>query len=387
MIKIMHVTTSLGTGGAQMMLYKLLSAIDKSRFNVEVISLMDKGSMRQRIEALGFPVYTIDMSAGKPSLTSIWRLRRILKNYQPDVIQGWMYHGNIVSSLARMLVFKKIIMIWNIRHSLHNIEYEKRRTAQMIRYGATLSKVPRKIIYNSQISANQHEAFGYMSDRTVVIPNGFDCTHFKPSIEARKYMRDELGFSENEIVIGLIGRFHPMKDHENFFKAAGVISKKYNNVRFVLAGTDIDEYNKKIIDFIGTNQIGNKVKLLGERKDIPMITAGLDIACSSSLYGEAFPNVIGEAMACAVPCVATDVGDSAWVIGESGLTVPPKNPTKLAQKWELLIEAGQQKRIALGNKARKRILDNFSLQKIARQYESLYEGVISNTADFELAKE
>ena len=118
-----------------------------------------------------------------------------------------------------------------------------------------------------------------------------------------------------------------------------------------------------------------------------MITAGLDIACSSSLYGEAFPNVIGEAMACAVPCVATDVGDSAWVIGESGLTVPPKNPTKLAQKWELLIEAGQQKRIALGNKARKRILDNFSLQKIARQYESLYEGVISNTADFELAKE
>lgn len=384
MIKILHVITGLSTGGAEMMLFKLLSTGDKSRFDHEVVSLMDKGAIGRRIEALDTPIYALELSAGQISFTSIKRLNRIVKQTKPDVIQGWMYHGNFAATLMRLFSIRKVLILWNIRHSLYNIKLEKKNTSKIIRYSAILSNLPEYIIYNSRASANQHEQLGYMPDRTVVIPNGFDCEIFKPSSIKRRSMRANLGIGEKDILIGLFARYHPMKDHENFFEAAGIIAKKYEGVHFILAGSNVDDNNPKIKELILRNQLGGKVYLLGERHDIPAIMASVDIACSSSSYGEAFPNVIGEAMASAIPCVATDVGDSSWIIGDKKLVVPPRNARRLATALEYLIDIGQYERIKLGNEGRQRVIEKFTLNQITRQYESLYEKVCEINSEIKL---
>jgi len=373
MIKIVHIITGLTTGGAEMMLYKLLSGIDLSRFEPTVISLKDKGVLGCKIEELGVPVYSVEMSANTSFLLSVFRLSSFIRKIQPNIVQGWMYHGNIAAIITRLLLFKNIPMLWNIRHSLSDIRYEKKRTQLIINIAANCSNMPNKIIYNSKKSAVQHEQFGYRKNRTIVIPNGFDCSVFKPSYTARSTFRNKLSIKNNDILIGLICRYHPMKDHINFIKAAGCLAQKHENVYFVLAGRDVDESNLTIMELIKKSGLKNRFFILGERSDTPEINAGLDIACTSSAYGEAFPNVVGEAMACGVPCVVTDVGDSAWIVGKTGKVVPPRNSELLAKAWEALIDAGSVERERLGEKARQRVLDFFSIEKIINQYEVLYE--------------
>ena len=197
-----------------------------------------------------------------------------------------------------------------------------------------------------------------------------------PSSQAKVSFRSELGLPEETFLIGLICRYHPMKDHANFIQAAAILLKHYPQVHFVLVGTEVDHKNQNLNQIIQELKIANQIHLLGERKDIPRITAALDIASSSSAYGEAFPLVLAEAMSCGIPCVVTDVGDSGWIVGNTGIVVPPKQPKALADAWKDLILNSD--RIALGQAARARILEYFSLESVVTQYEALYENLIKD---------
>lgn len=377
MIKNLHIITDLDTGGAEMMLYKLLSGMSPSRYEPIVITLMNKDTRISRcIEELNVPVYALDMAQGQISFTILLRLLKIIRTKNPDIIQGWMYHGNMAASISRILSLQKIPVLWNIRHSMHNLKYEKRTTAAIIRAGAIFSKTVTRIIYNSRVGARQHEKLGYSGDRTIVIPNGFDCDRFKPSTSARQILRKNLNVSQDSIIVGSIGRFHPQKDYNNLLSAAGILTKKYMNLHFVLIGRGIEQNNSEIAELISQNKLTNRVHLLGERQDIPEIIAGMDIITSSSSYGEAFPNVIGEAMASGIPCVVTNVGDSAWIVGNSGKVVPPRDAQALATACKELIDAGLSERVRLGKVARQRILDNFSIEKIVARYEELYKQIV-----------
>jgi glycosyltransferase involved in cell wall biosynthesis len=376
MIRVAHIITGASSGGAQMMLYKLLGEIDRSQYESVVISLKDRGMIGEQIEELGVQVKVLPITKRKTSLIPIAQLISFIRKLKPDVIQGWMYHGNLAASICGMFLPKTVPVVWNVRHSLYDISLEKKFTQRVIRIGASLSKSTAKIIYNSYKSAQQHEEIGYVSERTIVIPNGFDCDRFKPSAASKVSIRKELGVVNKEVLIGLIARYHPMKDHDNLFKAAKIITENYPNVSFVLVGHEIESSNSAIAKMLSLNGIENKVFLLGERQDISEITAGLDIACSSSSYGEGFPNVVGEAMACGVPCVVTDVGDSALIVGDTGIVVPPRNPVAMAKACGKMIEDGLQGRQKLGERARERVIDNFSLDKIVCQYESLYKSIV-----------
>ncbi len=369
-MRVIHIIGNLTMGGAEMMLYKLLQTMNRERFESVVISLMDEGRFGEPLKKAGFSVHTLDMKAGKDSVKAIWRLRHLIRSINPALIQGWMYHGNIVTSITRLFIGKKVPIIWNIRHALYDLQHEKKSTAQIIKIGTMLSKRTAKIIYNSRISAQQHEAFGYGANKTVIIPNGFDTQEFQPSQTARAKLRNTLQVPENTFLIGLIARYHPVKDHANFFQAAGQLAKA--NVHFVLAGRNVELNNPVIAKFVQEQKLTGRVHLLGERRDISHLTAGLDIASSSS-YTESFPNTVGEAMACGVPCVVTDVGDSAWMVGKTGKVVPPYDSEALAEAWNALIKMGTEQRKQLGEAARKRVMDNFSLTSITRQYEQLYE--------------
>ncbi|WP_445636744.1 Glycoside hydrolase [Nostoc sp. DSM 114161] len=375
-MKIVYIITGLSTGGAEVMLYKLLSKINRQRFSPVVVSLMDRGTWGDRIANLGIPVYTIGMKPGALKLTNIWPIIHIVRQLKPDLIQGWMYHGNLAAQFLRFFIFRQIPVFWNVRHSLHSLELEKPRTTIIIKQCAIFSHLPTKIIYNSQNSSKQHEKIGYCLEKTCVIPNGFETEKFTPSTQARLSVRSELNTPENALLIGLIGRYHPIKDHFNFLQAAALLLKTYSNVEFVLVGNKVDWENQILSELIHELGLVKHIHLLGERHDIPRLTAALDIASSSS-SGEGFPNVIGEAMSCGVPCVVTDVGDSGWIIGDTGKVIPPKNPEALANAWQALIDIGKEGREMLGKAARARVIECFSLDSIVAEYEALYDNILA----------
>jgi glycosyltransferase involved in cell wall biosynthesis len=262
---------------------------------------------------------------------------------------------------------------------LYELEQEKKLTFGVIRVGAWLSRYVTSIVYNAEVSARQHETLGYASSRTCVIPNGFDCARFVPSDEARLALRRELGLSDDAKLIGLIARYHPIKDHATFLRAAAFACAEHD-AHFVLAGRDVDEGNRELMEAVGRLRLEGRVHLLGARGDMPALTAALDVATSSSI-GEGFPNVIGEAMACAVPCVVTDVGDSAHIVGPFGRVVKSGDAAALARAWGDLLDMPDDERLALGRGARERVLEHYSLDAIVRQYEALYTRVTKdNTA-------
>ena len=375
MRNVTHIITGLSTGGAEMMLYKLLSAATKDDLEAVVISLMDVGTIGARIARLGVPVITLGMMRGVPGPFAAIRLIRTIRRVRPSVIQGWMYHGNLTATLAARSVHEAIPVLWNIRQSLYETQKERSLTRLTIKVGSGLSKGPVKIIYNSHISAAQHEALGYKREKTIVIPNGFDTDQFCPNSGARNRVREELGIPNDALAIGLVARHHPMKDHGNFLDAASLLLQQYQGVHFVLSGSGINPDNREIWKLVEKLQLNDNVHLLGEREDVPEILASLDIATSSSAWGEGFPNVIGEAMACGIPCVVTDVGDSAFIVGETGLVVPPGEPASLSHAWLKLIDMGSEERQGLGIAARQRVIERFSLSAISQQYQDLYEHV------------
>ena len=364
----------LDIGGAEMMLFKVLSQTDPESFSHKVLSLMDKGTLARSIETLDVPVYTLGIrQGGVPTPVSIWKLVDLVRKLRPNILQGWMYHGNLAALFAGAMIPGQAKVVWNIRQSIYALRKEKKLTSLLIRFGARFSSKPVRIIYNSRVSLGQHARIGYSAKKSLVIPNGFDCERFMPDKKIRAGFRASLGLDNDGIVIGLIARYHPMKDHANFLRAAGILKKRCPDVHFAMAGRCIDQNNDKIVAQIRHAGIDGQTHLLGERRDIPEAMAALDIASSSSAWAEAFPNVIGEAMACGVPCVVTDVGDSAWIVGDTGIVVPPQNPEALAKGWETLIKMRQTDRAKLGKAARDRIKDKYSLPRITRLYETLYK--------------
>jgi glycosyltransferase involved in cell wall biosynthesis len=375
-VKVLHIINDLSIGGAEMMLYKLLSGMSEERFYPVVLSLVDRGQLRERIEALGIPIYSARIDPELPTPAALWRLIRAVRQVKPDLIQGWMSHGNLAAQLLAAVAAPRSRVLWNIRQTLYSFDYEKRGTAFAIKLCARLSNRPDRILYNSRTASAQHGAIGYRAEKTLVIPNGFDTELFAPSKEARRSVRSELGVAENTFLIGLIGRFHPMKGHSHFLRAAKRLLEQYPDVQFVLSGKEVSWRNSFLCELVQGLGLAERVHMLGERQDMPRITAALDIASSSSSYGEGFPNVIGEAMSCGVPCVVTDVSDLPWVVGETGRVVPPRDPVALSRAWADLIEMGTEGREALGTAARQRVIQYFPLESVVAQYEALYESVI-----------
>ena len=370
-VKILHIINSLNIGGAEMMLYKFLSSTTDERFQHSVITLLDKGGIGVKLEKLGVIVYELHTKVGKLDLQSYKKLICLVRTIQPDLIQGWMYHGNLAASLAKISINPSPPIFWNVRHSLPRLSTERPLTRLIILASTMLSKFTHNIIYNANVSAPQHERFGYNRSKRRIISNGFDTELFKPSVSAKADLHNNLGVAPNIVLIGLVGRYHPMKDHDNFLQAAKLLIAQGCQAQFVLIGRDINHENVPLTNKIAELGITKYIHLLGERNDIPKLTAALDIATSSS-YGEGFSNVVGEAMSCGVPCVVTDVGDSRWIVGEAGLVVPPRNPAALAAAWREIVHLDSTHRMQLGKAARQRIVNNFSLPAIVRQYEELY---------------
>ena len=372
--RVLHVITGLGTGGAEMMLVKLLQSTCKT-VDSAVVSLMKADLTAARVEALGVPVYSLGMNQGSlPGPGVVSSLLRTAKDFKPTVIQGWMYHGNLAAWLAARQQTPRPRLIWNIRQTLYGLHLEGRLTRWIIRLGARLSAQSERIIYNSVVSSEQHEAAGYAGSGRMVIPNGFDLTAFLPDLAARFAVREEFGLAEDTLLIGHVARHHPMKGHTSVLKAARLVVSRYPDARFLLIGLNVSKDNSGLMAQIDTLKLRNNVVLAGERKDMPRLVAAMDLALSASEWGEGFPNVIGEAMAAGVPCVVTDVGDSASVVGDCGLVVPSGDSEALAAAICHMLALEPERRQQIGRDARARVREKFSIERVGQMYLDLYQG-------------
>ncbi len=232
-------------------------------------------------------------------------------------------------------------------------------------------RLPVRIVCCGEAAKQGHARLGYDINKMQVIPNGFDMELFMPDPQARRSVRYELGLPPETVLLGMVGRFHPDKDHLSFIQAAKRLHARQQEVHFVLCGHDVTWQNPQLRDWIETAGLQGHCHLLSRRDDVPRLTAAFDIATLSS-SGEGFPNVVGEAMACAVPCVVTDVGDAAFMVGETGSIVPPHHPQALADAWAKMVELGDEQRRAHGHVARMRVQQLFSLPSIVTRYEQLY---------------
>lgn len=374
--KVLHLITDLHTGGTEIMLYKLISNMDRSKFNNVVVSMLDKGTLGEKIEQNNITIYTLGMKRGIPGIKPFRRLLRIIKYEKPDIIQTWLYHADLMGILAGR-ISGRIPVIWNLRCSNMDFSYYSRLSKLVVGTCARLSSWSKSIIVNSIAGQDFHQSKGYHPNKWIRIPNGFELDKYTPDETKRKQLRKELNIPLDAFVIGIVARNDPMKDLPGFIKAAHILSHMVSSkidLRFLMVGSGIDYSNSNLIKLIQSEGMKKNLILLGERGDVPAIMASLDIFCSSSI-SEGFSNVIGEAMACGVPCVATDAGDSATIIGDTGLIVPPQNPVILAQSLKRMIDMNEEERQLMGLAARNRILKNYSLLKIIKEYETLYESI------------
>ena len=302
-------------------------------------------------------------------------LRRAIRAYQPDVVMGWMYHGNLAASLARPLGHRGPI-VWNVRHSVHDLVLEKWTTRWVIRAGAWLSRHPARIVYNSTTAAEQHEALGYESGGRVVLPNGFDLQRFKPDGAARARFRADIGIAEDEILIGVIGRAHPMKNHVGWVAAFRQVIDQGYRVRCVMMGTGVDGKDTALDRAIKAACLGKHIVRLPPTLHPERVYPGLDLLAMPSL-GEGFPNVVGEAMACGVPAVVTPVGDAAHVVGGTGFVCDSTDTDDLTNGVAEALSHGREGLAGLGEKARTRMEDRYGVEAVASRYEELLREVVS----------
>lgn len=378
MIKVVHLITGLSTGGAEHTLCRLLAGMDKESISNVTVSLTDEGTLGKKIRAMGIPVRALHMRRGVPSPAGLLRLIRILRLERPSILQTWLYHSDFLGLIAARMA-RVPHLAWNIRCSETDSRYTKGLSGATLKMLARFSSSPDAVLVNSEAGRRTHEKLGYHPRRWELIPNGVDVETFRPDPGSYESLRSELRLAPDSLLIGLIARYDPLKDHATFLSAAMEFLRTDGDAHFVLAGSDVHESNSSLMARVRKSGIGKRIHLLGERDDVQRLNAGLDIATCSST-GEGFPNVIAEAMACGTPCVSTDVGDARALIGDTGLLVPREDPSALAQAWRELLDAGPAKRHDLGEAARARIANCYDLRVITRRYQAFYEGLVTGAA-------
>ncbi|MCA1854626.1 glycosyltransferase [Massilia oculi] len=371
MKKVLHVISGLKVGGAEMVLLRLIMSSRGRPYSHSVISLTPGGGMRQRFADAAVDVIELDFK--RNPLVAFFRLVKIIRERQPDIVQTWMYHADLLGGVAARLAGCTNV-IWGIRTT--DVQAGGSRATTLLRNlcAKLSSRVPRFIVCAAQASKISHAAVGYDARRMIVVPNGFDLSRLTASADQRSTLRADCGFADEDLVVGSLGRFNQAKDPKNFVLAAGLLAKQFANVRFLMVGRDIDESNDELRTWITETGNADRFVLLGERSDVPVCLAAMDVFCLSSRT-EGFPNVIGEAMAMRLPCVTTDVGDAALLVAETGTVVPKESPDALADGLAKVVQMSGEGRRQLGEKACARLYAEFSMERARDRFESLYKKI------------
>lgn len=369
-MNVIHVITGLSDGGAEGVLYRLVVNDDANVHHV--ISLSSVGKYGSLLRDVGIKVTTLEMPRGRLTFSGCFRLWRILRYSRPNVIQTWMYHADLLGGFFGWLM--GIPVVWGVRNSTLVVGKSTRSTIWVSRVCAAVSSwVPQQIIVCAQEAARVHSDIGYDRDRLVFVPNGYDLSKFSPNLNRRAEMRGIWGVSGPVPIIGMVARFDPFKEHISFIRALVRLKRQGIKFRAVLIGSGVDANNKRLVDEIEAGGLADIVRLLGVVDDIPSAMNAIDLHVLSS-SAEAFPNVLAEAMSCGTPCVATNVGDAASILGDTGWIVAPNDVNALADGIAAALACMAQgstwndRRL----RCRKKISNEYSLENMISCYRKIW---------------
>ena len=375
-MRVVHIITGLGDGGAEHTLFKICKYDDINKHIV--ISLKGSGKYFSLLKKLGIKVYCLNIKF--LSIHKFFFLIKLLHSLKPEVVQTWLVHADFIGGIAARLAGIKNI-IWNIRYSNFKIGKAKLTTILIIKILAKLSfLIPQSIIVNSKKAKKIFAIEGYDKKKLKFIPNGYDLSILKFNKFKKLSFKKNFRIKKLIPLIGNVARYDPKKDHLNLLNALSLVRSKNIDFFCIFVGTNINNNNTDLISEIKRLKLSNFVKLLGQNDDILQIMNGLDIHIQSSSYGEGFPNVVAEAMACETPCIVTDVGDAAFIVGKTGWVVPPRNSLELAKKIEkALIEIGSKNWNKRCYNARLRIKKNFDISKMLKSYNKIWNKTLNES--------
>jgi glycosyltransferase involved in cell wall biosynthesis len=375
-IHIAQVIISLGRGGAELVLRRLVEAhkTPKSPVRHSVIVLKDIGVHGQPLLDAGIDVHCLRMRGFWDVPSVLFRLVKSLRQLKPDLVQTWMYHADLLGGWAAHWL--GLPVIWGI-HSYDLSQGGARSTRLVQKLCAWSShRVPKRILCVAEASKRIHVALGYDAERMTVIANGFNVDMPEVTAESVQALRHSIGVADHELLVGCVGRFNPAKDHKNFVQAAALVLRQNHDARFVMVGAGLLEGNTSLSEWIRTSSCDpSRLIRLGERSDVPLLLASMDVFCSSSRT-EAFPLVVGEAMVMGRALVVTDVGDTAVLVGDTAILVPPRNPKALADGLLRVLALTTAEREEMGRSAQARVCSNFSFAAMMKRFEQVYAEVI-----------
>ena len=374
---ICHIITGLQTGGVQHALFRLTTGDAAGRH--VVISLMEESDVGPKLRQAGIDVHALGMPAGRVTWQGLKTLRALLRDYQPDIVQTWLYHADLIGGVMARL-FTRAGIVWGIRFSSLDHLAASRLTHLVIRICAWTSRfIPHRVISCSHEGATSHQAFGYTGKNLSVIPNGYDLEVLQPDATARTRMRAQWQAGPDECLFGMAARWDPQKDHKTLLDALARLQEQSIEQpwRCVLFGREINADNPALMAMIQDRGLSDRLILLDEQADIAGTMNGLDVHVLSSNCGEGFPNVVAESMACGVPGIATDVGDAAIIMDGSGWLVEPEQPAYMAQAMASAIEARQDAAAwqDLQDRVRALIVSRFSLDKMVENFGEVWRQI------------
>lgn len=375
-MRILFIIGSLEIGGAEMALLRLISRIDKQRFQPALAVFKPNGALKDSFQERGIEVYEFGTAGWRQIPQSLLKLRGLVRQMRPDLIQGWMYYGNLAALAAAKGLRHQVRVAWGIRHALEELQHFKAGARAAVRLNRLFSGVPAAVIYCSRTSQKQHEAFGFASKNSAWIPNGCDLREFASRRQARANLSAMLGSDSNACLIGLVARCHPDKDIGNFLSAAKLICQTRPDCQLALIGRGLCQTNEGLVHEIASHGLASHAHLLGEQTRANELLAGLDLLINSSRT-EAFPNVLMEAMACKLPCVATDVGDTSWITAGNAVLVPRENPQALADGALRWLQMSAAQRSALTDAAFERVRSEMTIEVMAARYQKLYDRILA----------
>lgn len=372
-MKITFLTRSLEAGGAQRQLINLAKGLKGKGDSVGVSVFYAGGMLGRDLEEAGIQPNFIGKRGRWDTVPFLIRLFKHIRNERPDIIHSYLGVSNILTVIMKPFLSGTKV-VWGVRASNMDLSRYDWLARVVFKVECLLSSFADLIIVNSNAGVKYALKHGFPGDKMIVIPNGIDTVNFDPEPKERQKLRAEWGVADNERLVGLVGRIDPMKDHSVFLEAAALLSSE-RNLRFVCVGGGPEDYLSTLKSF--SNELGLSDDLIwaGRRQDMPAVYSAFDVAVSSS-YGEGFPNVIGEAMASGVPCVVTDVGDSALILGGTGVVVPPKDPRALADGIKVVLERLDGNRGKVSESVRERICSSYSLDRLIEKTSEALKGVL-----------
>lgn len=362
-MRVLFLIRSLEAGGAERQLVLLANGLAQRGHEVGVAVFYSGGILENNLDG---PALFLLKKKGRWDAYSFLRsYGRCLKSFQPDILHSYLGTANNLAVLAK-LFNPSLSVVWGIRSTSVNFSAYGKLAKIDYCVQRLLSNSPNMIIANSHAGKQDAINSGFSSDSFLVIPNGIDVQHYIPDQAKGTGLRGQWQHAPDDLLIGIVGRLDPMKGHWAFLQAVKIALQKEASLRVVCVGKGPLEPDLHLL--CRDLKIEDKVIWAGLQIDMPAVYNALDVCCLASLFGEGFPNVLGEAMACGVPCVTTDVGDAAHIVGKTGLIVPKGNPEAMAEA--LLMMAQRVKRGEL-SETRTRIVEHFSLERMVDATETI----------------